>query len=207
MNKIYRWAVVGLAVVMSSAMAEEPKTVKLLNEGSWRRPWGFDKVTLVSAEKEIQQVGEHEHLWIKFVFEADLKSQGGGGEILGIDIVAANSAPDVGLNPSDFQLRVKSKPVTGITVTHGQKDTVRFETKEFIIDRKKGATEWPANINHPGFVKTRARYYSFDAGYVGNTFKLYKLDFKDIDKPTLEYLKTFEYAQGAVKDLDPKPEK
>jgi len=192
---------------MSSALFAAPKdpvTLKITNDyQSYSRPWGFGAVKLVSADQVIEKAGVYENLNMKFVFEAELKTLGGGGELLGIEVVSAQRSVDNNLNPSDIQLRVKSKPVTGITVGGGGSTTVRFETKEYITQRKQGAKEWPP-FNKPGDQRVRVKFYSFDAGMVGGylPWNLYKLDFGDIENATFEHQSKFAYVQGKVEDFE-----
>ncbi len=192
---------------MSSASfgaSKEPVRLKISHDyRSYARPWGFGKVKLLSAEKVVEKAGVFENLSMKFVFEAELKTLGGGGELQGIEIVSAQRSIDNSLNPSDIQLRVKSKPVEGISVGGGGTTNVRFETKEYITQRKQGAKEWPP-YNKPFDVKTRVKFYSFDAGMVGGylPWHLYKLDFGDIENATLDYQSSFAYVQGKIEEFD-----
>lgn len=119
-----------------------------------------------------------------------------------IEYLPSQSSLDSALNPSDFYLRVNTKwKKDCATGSYGKPEHLKLVLKYSIDQRpvSESGKPWSA----PDFyANEQIHHLSFDSGMMGgyNRWKLYKLDYSDLNNVKFDYVKQYSYVQGQAID-------
>lgn len=125
-----------------------------------------------------------------------------GENVESIEMIAGQTSLDSSLNPTDFYFRANVRGRTGATAGFGSPKYSQIEL-EYVIDQRRVADQGKPWREPVFTANENVKHLSFDAGMLGgfNRWRMYRLDYKNVNNVMFEFVKLFSYVQGQVVDM------
>jgi len=160
---------------------------------------GVSDVKLLDSKikTEVNKYGTYEERDLKLILGIECIASA-CEEMTSIELVDCQRSLDDVLNPTDFYYRVNTEWEPGCaTGSYGNPQFLELELQEHIDQRIVEEKDNPWDKPSPDRAGS-VHHLSFYSGMLGGfqTWAMYKLDMKDIENVTLEFVKRYAYVQG-----------
>ena len=183
-------------VVPFARAADDRKVVPLLKFLNIAKA-DISDVQLLESKQDIRKMGNYEHRYL--ILKIGVKAVNwGNGEITGLQPISGQTSLDSPLNPTDLYYRLLKKESQEISVGSSI-ENVSVELAFFVDSRDASESGKPWTSTPKESIKKEfTRYLNFDAGMAGgvNRWKLYHVNYSDLDNVKFTYKKTYASIQG-----------
>jgi len=192
--------IISICLFHSLALANEYKSIDLI-----RAPETFtniQKVKLLDSKVvlEYPESGNHENQYV--VMTLGLKTTDYAcNRITNVERISSQSSIQSSWNPSDSYYKVNSEYIKGCKdVGQGKPQYSKYDFKVMTYQRRisEKGKPWPKPTE--GELSDRVRFFNYNSGmdHGFNRWRMYELDYRDLDNVVLTYKKHYSYVQGTV---------